>query len=152
MDIGIGVLLGLCWIALTILSITTVLLQYVPQIFMTWKLQRVESLSILTTALQVPVFGAMAASWAVTVGIVGARGGTQGVYLGIGSTWMDWVLTAVGSGLLLSVCIYLEYVRGMRESDFIGVECEDRESGGGGEIEELEVAGRADERTQLLGE
>ncbi|KAK9460426.1 uncharacterized protein V1516DRAFT_676601 [Lipomyces oligophaga] len=69
------------------------ILQYLPQIYTTYKFQHPESLSIHSLLMQAP--GSLI--WAITLAM---RPGTEW------STWMPYLSAAVLQGVLLSMCFY----------------------------------------------
>ena len=117
------------------------MIQYVPQIYYTWKLGSIKSLSILTMLIQVP--GAFLFAFSLWL-----RVGWEGW-----STWLVYVVTGVLQGILLGLAIsyFLAGRRGVAEE---GREEQNGFVGGGvddvdGVAEEGE--NEADERTALLG-
>ena len=90
-----------------VLSIT----QYIPQIYKTWKLGRVESLSIPMMLIQTPGSFLFAASLAMRLGAEGW------------ASWGVFVITGCLQGTLLIMGIYFE-VEARKESD--GNENEDQ--------------------------
>ena len=87
--------------------IATVLasIQYFPQIYTTFRLRRVGSLSIPMMCIQTP--GSLV--WA---GSLGHRLGAEGW-----STWGIYVVTALLQGTLLAMGVYFEYIRPSKEEN-----------------------------------
>lgn len=108
-------------------------IQYIPQLWTTWKLKHVGSLSIPMMCIQTP--GSF-----VWVASLASREGTRW------SSWMTYLVTGVLQGVLLGMCIVWE-VRERRAQKKIvdgvigGVRNEERE---------VTAAAAADERTALL--
>ncbi|KAL9129034.1 MAG: hypothetical protein Q9217_002404 [Psora testacea] len=103
--------------------------QFLPQIWTTWKLQQVGSLSIPMMCIQTP--GSF-----VWVGSLAARLGWGGW-----STWGIYLVTGVLQGCLLIMCVGFE-VRDWKRRKH------DLKNGG---IVTLENENEADERTRLVG-
>lgn len=91
--------------ALGILGAVLASVQYIPQIYMTYKLAHVGSLSIPMMCLQVPG-GAL---WAYTLAV---RRGTSW------STWSVYAASSALQGVLLAMCVVFE-VRDRRKGKFV---------------------------------
>ncbi|OAX84256.1 hypothetical protein ACJ72_01371 [Emergomyces africanus] len=96
-------------------------IQYFPQIYTTFRLRRVGSLSIPMMCIQTP--GSLV--WAASLA---ARLGTEGW-----STWGVYVVTALLQGTLLIMGIYFEYINPSKtESDLSSEGATETESGANG--------------------
>ncbi|KAI5807269.1 hypothetical protein DFH27DRAFT_312285 [Peziza echinospora] len=71
-------------------------IQYIPQIYTTWKLQHVGSFSIPMMLIQTP--GSFV--WAISLA---TREGTEW------SSWVTYVVTGVLQGCLLAICLFFEW-------------------------------------------
>ena len=112
-------------------------IQYLPQIYTTFRLRCVGSLSIPTMCIQTP--GSLV--WA---GSLAARLGAEGW-----STWGVYVVTACLQGTLLTMAVYFEYFGPKkRESHHHG---EDRMPDGVVEEERMDHRRQVTEETPLLG-
>ncbi|KAL1989623.1 hypothetical protein VTN49DRAFT_6820 [Thermomyces lanuginosus] len=119
---------------LGIMSATLASIQYFPQIYTTFRLQRVGSLSIPMMCIQTP--GSLV--WAASLA---ARLGTEGW-----STWGVYVLTAILQGTLLMMAVYFEYL-GPKKDIISTIPPSDD-----GEVSSEGRNGSASERTPLLAD
>lgn len=108
-------------------------IQYIPQLWTTWKLKHVGSLSIPMMCIQTP--GSF-----VWVASLASREGTRW------SSWMTYLVTGVLQGVLLGMCIVWEARERRAQKKIVdgvigGVRNEERE---------VTAAAAADERTALL--
>ncbi|KAK9324833.1 hypothetical protein V1517DRAFT_30727 [Lipomyces orientalis] len=79
--------------------------QYIPQLYMTYKLRHAESLSIHTLMMQAP--GGFL--WALTLAL---REGTSW------SSWLPYFMAALLQSCLLGMCIYFDYKYGSASHEF----------------------------------
>lgn len=114
-------------------------IQYIPQIYTTWRIQHVMSLSIPMMCIQTPGSFVFAASLAMRLGAEGW------------SAWGVYIVTGILQGCLLLMCLKFE-IRDMRERKRLAGLAQ--RSNGEEEVDEeefLRQANEANERTSLLG-
>lgn len=124
--------------ALGILATLLAAVQFIPQLFTTWRLQAAGSLSIPTMCIQTPGSFVWAASLAERLGPAGW------------SLWGIYMVTGCLQGGVLGMCVYFELRERRRrrrkesaDGDGSGEEGEREQNGG--------IQEEADEDTALLG-
>ncbi|KAL8738584.1 MAG: hypothetical protein Q9181_000635 [Wetmoreana brouardii] len=129
------------------LSLAAATLQYLPQLHSTWKLKHHKSLSLATLIIQIPVFLVLGISKRTQPAnipqhpddyrLISRLQNTDGI------TYLDYIVSASVEAFLLTLCLYLHYVRPrFLNSDLDGDE----------EIEEEYITGLSIcEETPLLG-
>lgn len=104
------------------------LIQYIPQIRLTYTLKQTESLSILSLALQMLVYGLLAVSLAQNLASVNGKASlissVSAFFFRGRCLVLQYGLAAMFSGLLLGIGLYYEYVcpGGHRDAAFSGDE------------------------------
>ena len=130
-------------------SVVLAIVQYIPQISMTYQLKRVASLSLPTLCIQTPGFLVLATSLAARFGIHG--GPAMAFYVMKGNVWVNYIVIAVFQSILLVLSVYCTHFRSS-SSSIASAGTEDAEFGGGeaaGGVHD-ETAPPADEQTPLL--
>lgn len=112
---------------------TLAMIQYVPQIYFTWRRGNIGSLSIITMLIQVPGSFLFAFSLWLRVGWVGW------------ATWLVYIVTGTLQGILLGLAIMYFFAGRKAAADRISVASEDEDEGATAEERE-----QATERTALL--
>jgi len=109
-------------------------IQYVPQIWYTYRLGDVKSLSVITMLIQVP--GAFLFAFSLW-----QRVGWEGW-----STWLVYIITGVLQGVLLGLAIHYYMVRTRAEK-----EMEESRDASIHDVDDVDGTEEAEERTALLG-
>jgi PQ loop repeat len=94
------------WSFITIgVSTLLALISFLPQIYYTWTLKQLESLSITTISMQVPAYFLLVASLALRFGSPSDAGNYFTAY----NVWVNYLITDSQEGILLGLSIYLAY-------------------------------------------
>lgn len=101
-------------------------IHFLPQIYYTWTLERVESLSIPTMIMQVPTYFLLAASLAVRFGTPGETA-LVNYLIGV-NAWVNYLVAGCEQGILLGLSIYFVY--GMPGKDRLPAEENEHEDAG----------------------